>query len=149
VASANSGLRLDTYDRFFPNQDTIPKGGFGNLMALPLQKERRAHGFTEFVDESLCPYPDQWKLLSEIHRIGKEEITAILEQCLEADITPESQALVLEETILEQSNAATLELPALPDWNRRSSHEAQKVSCRFSRQSLSAPKGCPPKDAGI
>lgn len=116
VASANSGLRLDTYDRFFPNQDTMPKGGFGNLIALPLQKERRAHGFTEFVDESLSPYPDQWKLLSEIRRIGKEEITAILEQCLEADITPETQTLELEETILEQSNAATLELPVLPDW---------------------------------
>jgi len=29
-------LGLDSYDRFFPNQDTMPKGGFGNLIALPL-----------------------------------------------------------------------------------------------------------------
>src|SRR3989338_11219331 len=32
---------LDSYDRFFPNQDTLPKGGFGNLIALPLQKNAR------------------------------------------------------------------------------------------------------------
>ena len=30
-------LGLDSYDRFFPSQDTMPKGGFGNLIALPLQ----------------------------------------------------------------------------------------------------------------
>jgi len=37
---SNPGLGLDSYDRFFPNQDTLPRGGFGNLMALPLQKKR-------------------------------------------------------------------------------------------------------------
>ena len=31
-------LKLESYDRLFPNQDTMPKGGFGNLIALPLQK---------------------------------------------------------------------------------------------------------------
>ncbi len=31
-------LGLDSYDRLFPNQDTLPRGGFGNLIALPLQK---------------------------------------------------------------------------------------------------------------
>lgn len=34
-------LGLKSYDRFFPSQDTLPKGGFGNLVALPLQKEPR------------------------------------------------------------------------------------------------------------
>ena len=34
-------LELSSYDRLFPNQDTLPKGGFGNLIALPLQKEAR------------------------------------------------------------------------------------------------------------
>ena len=29
-------IGLDSYDRFFPNQDTLPNGGFGNLIALPL-----------------------------------------------------------------------------------------------------------------
>lgn len=30
-------IGLDSYDRLFPNQDTMPQGGFGNLIALPLQ----------------------------------------------------------------------------------------------------------------
>lgn len=44
-------LRLTSYDRLFPNQDTMPKGGFGNLIALPLQKKPREQGFSTFVDE--------------------------------------------------------------------------------------------------
>ena len=35
---------LDSYDRFFPNQDTMPKGGLGNLIALPLQFAPRKAG---------------------------------------------------------------------------------------------------------
>jgi hypothetical protein len=34
-------IGLDSFDRFFPNQDTLPKGGFGNLIAIPLQQEAR------------------------------------------------------------------------------------------------------------
>lgn len=116
AASANPGLRLDTYDRFFPNQDAMPKGGFGNLIALPLQKERRQHGFTEFVDELFMPFPDQWATLANVRRIGTEEISTILEQCLEADILPDTPSLELEECIIEQSGAKAFELPVLPDW---------------------------------
>ena len=56
-------LGLDSYDRFFPNQDTLPKGGFGNLIALPLQWMPRQNGNSLFVDDNLRPYPDQWQLL--------------------------------------------------------------------------------------
>ncbi len=59
-------LSLASYDRFFPNQDTIPKGGFGNLIALPLQKYPREKGFSVFVDENFSPYPDQWAFLASI-----------------------------------------------------------------------------------
>lgn len=57
-------LTLGSYDRLFPNQDSMPKGGFGNLIALPLQKRARAQGGSVFVDETLVPYPDQWAFLS-------------------------------------------------------------------------------------
>ena len=57
---------LDSYDRFFPNQDTLPQGGFGNLIALPLQKQARKGGNTVFLDEASQPYPDQWAYLSSI-----------------------------------------------------------------------------------
>jgi superfamily II DNA or RNA helicase len=59
-------LSLKSYDRLFPNQDTLPKGGFGNLIALPLQRDARLQGNSVFVDEGLTPYPDQWKFLAGI-----------------------------------------------------------------------------------
>ena len=45
-------LPLTSYDRFFPSQDTMPSGGFGNLIALPLQQEARKNGNTAFLDDS-------------------------------------------------------------------------------------------------
>jgi hypothetical protein len=53
-------LKLASYDRLFPNQDTMPKGGFGNLIALPLQKRPRESGCSVFVDAALRPHGDQW-----------------------------------------------------------------------------------------
>jgi hypothetical protein len=52
-------IGLNSYDRFFPNQDTLPKGGFGNLIALPLQRQPRASGNSVFLDENFVPYSDQ------------------------------------------------------------------------------------------
>ncbi|MFA4947494.1 MAG: DEAD/DEAH box helicase family protein [Candidatus Krumholzibacteriia bacterium] len=62
-------LSMRSYDRLFPNQDTLPKGGFGNLIALPLQHEAREHGNTVFVDRSFEPYPDQWSFVASMGRI--------------------------------------------------------------------------------
>lgn len=67
-------LKLSSYDRLFPNQDTMPKGGFGNLIALPLQKRPRESGFSVFVDESLSPYPDQWSFLASIQPMAPNDI---------------------------------------------------------------------------
>jgi superfamily II DNA or RNA helicase len=63
-------IGLDSYDRFFPNQDTLPKGGFGNLIALPLQKTPREAGNSVFVDDGIVPYPDQWAFLSSVRRMS-------------------------------------------------------------------------------
>jgi superfamily II DNA or RNA helicase len=76
-------LGLDSYDRLFPNQDTMPKGGFGNLIALPLQFAPRRSGNSVFVDTDLRPYPDQWKFLSTIRRMSvatAEEVVADAQQ---------------------------------------------------------------------
>jgi hypothetical protein len=59
-------LGLDSYDRFFPNQDTMPKGGFGNLIALPLQFAARKADNSVFIDADFRPHPDQWQFLSTI-----------------------------------------------------------------------------------
>ncbi len=72
-------LGLDSYDRFFPNQDTMPKGGLGNLIALPLQFAPRKLGNSVFIDSDFQPYPDQWQFLSTIRRMpaaAAEEIVA-------------------------------------------------------------------------
>jgi hypothetical protein len=70
---------LDSYDRFFPNQDTMPKGGFGNLIALPLQRMPRKQDNSVFIDSDFHPYPDQWRFFSTIRRMpvdAAEEIVA-------------------------------------------------------------------------
>ena len=67
-------IGLDSYDRFFPNQDTLPKGGLGNLIALPLQKAPRDRGNSVFLDDLLVPYPDQWAFLSSLPRMAPEVV---------------------------------------------------------------------------
>jgi superfamily II DNA or RNA helicase len=67
-------LRLTSYDRLFPNQDTMPKGGFGNLIALPLQKSPREKGFSVFVDAELRPYPDQWAFLAAVQPMAAHDM---------------------------------------------------------------------------
>jgi len=74
---------LASYDRFFPNQDFVPSGGFGNLIALPLQKKSRAAGNTEFInpeDPELHSYPDQWTFLSRVERLTPAYLEALLEK---------------------------------------------------------------------
>jgi superfamily II DNA or RNA helicase len=71
-------LKLTSYDRLFPNQDTMPKGGFGNLIALPLQKKARERDFSVFVDGQLRPYPDQWVFLAGLPRMAPEDIEAVV-----------------------------------------------------------------------
>ena len=71
-------LKLSSYDRLFPNQDTMPKGGFGNLIALPLQKTARERDCSVFVDGALRPYPDQWAYLASLPRMSVRDIEPIV-----------------------------------------------------------------------
>ncbi|AOJ02667.1 hypothetical protein WS70_13200 [Burkholderia mayonis] len=67
-------LKLASYDRPFPNQDTMPKGGFGNLIALPLQKTPREQDCSVFVDEVFQPYTDQWAYLASIQSMATDSV---------------------------------------------------------------------------
>lgn len=67
-----------TYDRFFPNQDSLPKGGFGNLIALPLQREPRERGNSAFLDENFRPFEDQWAHLGSVRRLSAQDLREIL-----------------------------------------------------------------------
>ena len=74
TCSRTRQLKLESYDRLFPNQDTMPKGGFGNLIALPLQKKPRENGCSVFVDADLHPYSDQWDFLASIQPMALHDI---------------------------------------------------------------------------
>jgi superfamily II DNA or RNA helicase len=78
-------LSMESYDRLFPNQDTIPKGGFGNLIALPLQHAPRQQGNTVFLDEQLQPYPDQWAYLASLSQIEPSTVEAIAMEAVRQD----------------------------------------------------------------
>lgn len=76
----NPNLSFDSYDRLFPNQDILPEGGFGNLIALPLQREARQAGNSSFVDKELNVIEDQWQYLAQIKRLSGPELNKLLSQ---------------------------------------------------------------------
>jgi superfamily II DNA or RNA helicase len=73
-------LSFESYDRFFPSQDTMPAGGFGNLIALPLQNGPRQQGNSVFVDDDLRPYDDQWAFLASLRRMSRCEVADLVGQ---------------------------------------------------------------------
>lgn len=93
-------LSLSSYDRLFPNQDYMPKGGFGNLIALPLQKRARANSHSVFVDDTLEPYSDQWAFLASVRRMSPESIQPVISQAM-GNSDPLGVALVDEQNEAE------------------------------------------------
>jgi superfamily II DNA or RNA helicase/very-short-patch-repair endonuclease len=72
-------IGLDSYDRLFPNQDTMPRGGFGNLIALPLQRAARAQHNSVFLDNEFAPWTDQWAFLSTVRKMTRSHAEQIVE----------------------------------------------------------------------
>ncbi len=85
TSSQRLNLGLQSYDRFFPNQDTMPKGGFGNLIALPLQKNSRNLGNSVFVDETFEPYADQWEFLAKQKMLSLKDLGLALEKAIPSE----------------------------------------------------------------
>ncbi len=78
-------MDLRSYDRLFPNQDVLPDGGFGNLIAAPLQGRRRKDGLTLFLDlATLEPYEDQWAFLSVLDRLGPGDAERVARRAKQA-----------------------------------------------------------------
>ncbi|WP_292532631.1 DEAD/DEAH box helicase [Methylocystis sp.] len=73
-------ISFKSYDRFFPSQDTMPTGGFGNLIALPLQGLARRSDNSLFVDEKSKPYSDQWAFLSGIEPISRSKVERLVDE---------------------------------------------------------------------
>jgi superfamily II DNA or RNA helicase/very-short-patch-repair endonuclease len=80
VMERRPDVGLGSYDRLFPNQDTLPKGGFGNLIALPLQKKARLCGNSVFLDEQFQPQADQWAFLASLRRISPGQCETLVRE---------------------------------------------------------------------
>ncbi len=106
-------IGLDSYDRLFPSQDTIPKGGFGNLIALPLQKRPREQGNSVFLDDLFQPHADQWKFLESVQRIPTDMLAGLIQE-----IAPEGNTIGVH---LSSPDEDAGEAPWLwrPSWKRK------------------------------
>lgn len=109
-------LSFESYDRLFPNQDILPEGGFGNLIALPLQREARLAGNSTFVDSNLNVIKDQWQHLAQIEPLSHKNLSKLLTQ-----VSPNSE-LFDEQKVIEirppweiTARAKPLELNNLPE----------------------------------
>lgn len=122
-------LELGSYDRLFPNQDFLPKGGLGNLIAAPLQKKCRALGNTKFVDPStteLNSFPDQWNFLSTAKRLSPSQLEILLQAIPPVTVGPGNLVKISYELKTRQpapqqiqceiSGVISLQRSGIPPW---------------------------------
>lgn len=107
-------LGLRSYDRMFPNQDTMPKKGYGNLIALPLQKVPLAVGNSAFLDQSMAPFEDQWSLL---HSVRKMTATAV--EALVREATRQNAVMSVDQPSEKEEADDKLDPWALPPSGKR------------------------------
>ena len=107
-------IPFESFDRFFPNQDEIPKCGYGNLIALPLQGRAVKEGHSVFVNESFVPYEDQWSFLSSIQKVSERVVRSTisgieksLPDFVEKDET-ENETKKINTTIVSPENKESL-----------------------------------------
>ncbi|HGQ6490144.1 TPA: DEAD/DEAH box helicase family protein [Streptococcus pneumoniae] len=100
-------LSFDSFDRMFPNQDVLPKGGFGNLIALPFQGEAYHQGRTVFVDEQFQPYEDQWRYLQEIQRVSTAKVALLIQEELGKQELDKGLKIVLSNMIQLEKSSVT------------------------------------------
>ena len=119
--SRRHDIGMSSYDRLFPSQDTMPAGGFGNLIALPLQHEPRSRGNTVFVDEMFRPYPNQWVHLADVQRVSASVIERIASDALRSGRVLGVRSVELDEEVavapwrLAPSRRATPSTPQIDE----------------------------------
>ncbi len=103
----NPDIGFDSYDRFFPSQDTMPSGGFGNLIALPLQSGPRENGNSVFLDDDFLPLRDQWIFLSSIRRLSRNNLLSTV-----AEAAAAGQIIGVRMPALEEDDEPWAALPS-------------------------------------
>ena len=106
-------IGLDSYDQFAPGQNTLPLGGFGSVIALPLQKRPRQIGNSVFLDDDMVPFRDQWAFLSTIPRIKRSEIEPLIRSAeARRRVIGASSSLFDAEDVVNGSPPSSPRLPA-------------------------------------
>jgi superfamily II DNA or RNA helicase len=100
-------MDMKSYDRLFPSQDTLPKGGFGNLIALPFQKEAITRGNSLFIDRSGKPYTDQWQFLASVKKMSYKEVESMAEQAVKT-----GQVIAARPSPVEENDEPWMRLPS-------------------------------------
>ncbi len=100
-------MDMKSYDRLYPSQDTLPKGGFGNLIALPFQKEPVIKGNSLFIDRNGKPYTDQWQFLMSIKRMSYQEVEVIAKQAVKT-----GQVVAARPSPVEEDDEPWMRLPS-------------------------------------
>ena len=78
----NHSISFESFDRMFPNQDEMPKGGYGNLIALPLQGHSVKQGHSVFVDDDFRPFDDQWAYLSSVQKLKEKDLNRAVKELI-------------------------------------------------------------------
>lgn len=99
-----ASLELDSYDRLFPNQDTMPKGGFGNLIALPFQGESSKNGNTVFVDKYFEIQENQLNILTNIRRMKSDDIYEFINKYKEDDYKEPEIGEILDDDYIQKKD---------------------------------------------
>ena len=100
-------IDMKSYDRLFPNQDIMPKGGFGNLIALPFQKEAMTRGNSVFIDKNGNPYPDQWGFLAVILKMSYRDVESFVDEA-----SRNGQVIAARHSPVEEDDEPWMRLPS-------------------------------------
>ena len=123
-------LSLSSFDRFFPNQDSLPNGGFGNLIALPLQKNSRDNGTTVFIDANEKVIDDQWTFLASIQKVSNHQINQILERCRIQEVDTQTMVSMDGADILQAQRA--IESPSNINGSLADKHVLIRINNRIT-----------------
>ncbi len=106
AAATRPSMGLETFDRLFPNQDTISPGGFGNLIALPLARQPRQAGNTLFLDDQFQPITDQWEYLARLLRPSMQQVHELVARMAPLPPQPQQQSSEMPDLVLRSEEAA-------------------------------------------
>ena len=117
-------IPFESFDRLFPNQDEIPSGGYGNLIALPLQGRAVKEGHSVFVGDDFIPHEDQWKFLSSVYKVSEKTVKKIVNEIesslfdfVEKDESEETKSVSKKMSVPIESDLKTKDAPMLSDFH--------------------------------